>query len=121
MLSILQEMKEKIKAIVQDRAIFSAFVVVLVAIASFGLGRQSVSYEENVEIIPETKTLHAPIASPIVADVEVRYVASKNGTVYHLPHCSGAKRISDANKRFFSSKEDAEAAGLRPAANCKGI
>ncbi len=49
------------------------------------------------------------------------YVASKNGQVYHLPHCSGAKNISEANKITFTSKEEAEAAGYRPAANCKGI
>lgn len=49
------------------------------------------------------------------------YVASKNGTVYHLPWCSGAKRIKEENKRWFASKEEAEGAGLRPASNCKGI
>lgn len=49
------------------------------------------------------------------------YVASRNGTVFHLPTCSGAKRISEANKIWFATKEEALAKGYRPAANCKGL
>jgi methylphosphotriester-DNA--protein-cysteine methyltransferase len=49
------------------------------------------------------------------------YVASKNGTKYHLPWCSGAQRIKDENKVWFKTKEDAEKAGFMPASNCKGI
>lgn len=49
------------------------------------------------------------------------YVASKNGSVYHLPWCSGAKRIKEANKVWFDTKARAEAAGYKPASNCKGM
>jgi hypothetical protein len=49
------------------------------------------------------------------------YVASQGGTTYHLPWCSGAKRIKPENTRWFQTKAEAEAAGLRPAKNCKGI
>ena len=48
-------------------------------------------------------------------------VASKNGTKYHFPWCSGAKTISEANKIYFNSIEEAGAAGYTPAANCKGL
>lgn len=47
-----------------------------------------------------------------------KYVGSKNSNVYHLPDCPGAKRIKEENKRCFSSKEEAEKAGYRPAKNC---
>jgi hypothetical protein len=50
-----------------------------------------------------------------------RYVASKNGSAYHLPWCSGAARIKEENKIWFATKEEAEAAGYRAASNCKGI
>lgn len=50
-----------------------------------------------------------------------RYVASKNGTKYHLPTCPGAKRIKEENKIWFDSKAEAEQAGYEPAKNCKGI
>lgn len=49
------------------------------------------------------------------------YVASKNGAKYHLPTCSGAKRIKEENKIWFNSKQEAEKAGYEPAKNCKGI
>lgn len=49
------------------------------------------------------------------------YVASKKGKKYHLPWCSGGKAISEENKIWFSTKDEAEAAGYEPAKNCKGI
>jgi hypothetical protein len=52
---------------------------------------------------------------------ERSFVASKNGSVYHFPWCPGAKRIKDSNKVWFASREEAEAKGLRPAANCEGL
>ena len=61
-------------------------------------------------------------ASSLKTDkAEGQYVASKNGTKYHLPWCSGAKRIGEANKIWFATKEAAEKAGYTPAANCRGI
>jgi len=49
------------------------------------------------------------------------YVASKNGTKYYLPACGTAKRIKEENKVWFGTKEEAEAAGYGPAANCPGL
>ncbi len=49
------------------------------------------------------------------------YVASKNSDKYHLPDCSGAKRIAEHNKIWFNSKEEAEGLGYQPAGNCPGL
>ena len=49
------------------------------------------------------------------------YVASKNGTKYYLPSCGSSKRIKEENKIWFGTKEEAEAAGYGPAANCPGL
>lgn len=49
------------------------------------------------------------------------FVASKNGTKYYLATCSGAKRITDANKVWFATAAAASAAGYAPAANCPGL
>jgi hypothetical protein len=49
------------------------------------------------------------------------YVASKNGTKYHLPWCGGAKQIKEENKVWFKTKDEAVKAGYTPASNCKGI
>jgi hypothetical protein len=49
------------------------------------------------------------------------YVASKTGSKYYLPSCSGAKRIKEENKVWFEDKAEAEKAGYQPASTCKGI
>ncbi|TSC62722.1 MAG: hypothetical protein G01um101448_259 [Parcubacteria group bacterium Gr01-1014_48] len=58
---------------------------------------------------------------PEVANLGGQYVASKKGTKYHFPWCGGAARISEENKIWFNSKEEAEKAGYTPAGNCKGL
>jgi len=132
MSDILQEIKEKINRLLADPTFFTAGLLILVAVASFGLGRQSVN-RGGLEAITtsqnKTKQSEAGLetttdsAIPAIKTVEsdTFYVASKNGEVYHLPYCSGAKRISEQNKITFKTKAEAEAAGLRPAANCPGI
>lgn len=49
------------------------------------------------------------------------YVASKSGTKYYLPSCGSSKRIKEENRVWFKTKEEAEAAGYAPAANCPGL
>ena len=50
-----------------------------------------------------------------------KYVASKSGSKYYLPDCSGVKRIKEENKVWFGSVEEAKAEGYEPAKNCKGL
>lgn len=127
MTGIIQEIRGKINSWLSDQSLYITMVLILVAAASFGLGRQSIitstmapSRNQATVVTATTKpeaaatTIETPLPSTY-------YVASKNGQVYHLPHCSGAKNISEANKITFTTKEEAEAAGYRPAANCKGI
>jgi hypothetical protein len=49
---------------------------------------------------------------------ETQIVASKNGTRYYLPHCSGINRIKIANRVYFASVSLAEKAGYTKAKNC---
>ncbi|MBP9759816.1 MAG: hypothetical protein KBD24_00415 [Candidatus Pacebacteria bacterium] len=131
-------MKEKIADFLrsrkgQDTAL--VFAVLLLGTISFGLGRLSKEQERQKPV-----TLYMPATTSVVAQIttvlekttpnvipapesssQKQYVASKSGTVYHLPWCSGAQRIKEENKVWFASKEIAEAAGYRPASNCKGI
>ncbi len=115
--------------------IFLVSVVILVGTGSFGLGRMSIkeTRKEEVQIVyqDEKKPAIAAVAtslpvpkqnaSPGAAPQEGRVVASKNGTKYHLPWCPGADRISEGNKIWFASEDEAKKAGYSPAANCKGI
>jgi len=88
--------------------------MVLASSASFGLG-----YLAGIDA-GEGSNANPP--SPEAATGETgKFVASKNGTKYYLPSCSGVSKISEANKVWFASVETAVAAGYAPAANCKGL
>lgn len=83
----------------------------MVAFASFGLGRTSVSNVSVAEIRIEA----------VVDDIDESVVASRSGSKYHYPWCSGAARIKESNKISFESPEAARKAGYEPAKNCKGL
>ncbi len=101
------------------RGILTVSVLLIVSMASFGLG-----YLEGREArngnreVPDERRVATPLGTTAQ---EGKYVASKNGSKYYLTSCSGADRISDANKVWFASAAEAQAAGYTPAANCKGL
>ena len=98
------------------------FIIILVGFSGFGLGRLSkVDVEkEAIEIVfPREINLKEEIAS--VGSLSENVVASKNGSKYHFPWCSGAQQIVEKNKISFNSIEEARRAGYTPAANCKGL
>ena len=131
--------------------VLTVMVVLLASSASFGLGyvtgegkadEEPVRIEQGAASAESTQGLTAAVsAAPLTAKATVvkpakakkaepvgtateatgKYVASKKGTKYHLPTCSGAKTMSPENKIWFTTKEEAEAAGFTPAANCKGL
>ncbi len=90
----------------------SSTSVSLPAAAASASVSKKVSASKAIPVVP---------AGSIVTPKEGKYVASKSGTKYYLPTCSGVKRIKEENKVWFASVEDAQAAGLSPAANCPGL
>ena len=118
--------------------LFLGFILILVAFGAFGLGRLSKIEDSRVPIrienaveFPTTSTVIgktggettqvASVIASFPSSESSQFVGSKSGTKYHFPWCSGAKTISEANKIYFTSKEDAEARGYAPASNCKGL
>jgi len=107
-----------------EKDIILAVVIILVALIGFGLGRLSKIKEGKAPLIVENtqndaNAQIAPSISNTTADGGV--VASKNGTKYHYPWCSGAATIKEENKVTFSTIEEARKAGYLPASNCKGL
>ena len=104
---------------------FIIIVIILVACASFGLGRLSMFYGQKgaLEIVyPEENGAEEQTGLVLGAEATGgQYVASKSGSKYHFPWCAGAQSIKEENKIWFDSKEEAMAAGYAPAANCKGL
>lgn len=103
-------------------------LILLAVLAAYGLGRLHY-YEGNtsvpVKIINPVKQeqITVPEVKGVSAELESQgeVVASKSGTKYHYPWCSGAKQISEKNKITFPSIEEARKAGYTPATNCKGL
>lgn len=126
MISINERFK-KIKTYEADLIISAT--IILVAFLGFGLGRLSKIEEnkapisiENIENIDASviETLETPLGNSIPKS-NGKIVASKSGTKYHFPWCSGALRIKDDNKIWFFSEDEAKKAGYTPATNCKGL
>jgi len=133
----IREKLLKIKGVGERQEVFTILLIILVAFGSFGLGRLSKIADSRVPVVirAEDGAIIGEIgpegevnslgpnntASVLIADQSGRVVASKSGAKYHFPWCSGALRISEANKIWFDSKVEAELAGYTPAANCKGL
>ncbi len=129
----LADFRHKLRQLSDD--LFLGLIIILVAFGSFGLGRLSkiegskmpIQIESATEVTTETFT--GSVQADTVATPQLltstsqtgELVGSKNGTKYHYTWCSGAQRITEANRIYFTSKSDAEARGYTPAINCKGL
>lgn len=121
-------MYEKLKPVLTTDRYFYAVVLILLAVASFGLGRLSAGAPWQVSLPSEPSagiTLQADqsladdrLTIPAEAATESTPVASEHGARYYLPHCSGVGRINPDNLIYFVDTARAEAAGYTPAARC---
>lgn len=134
-------MIEKLKSFLQNDQLFYGFLLLLVGISSFGLGRltddnsiqnrtvsapvakkEAINSKIAVEANQDKPKTNAQEATVIKAKlVSGTVVASKSGTKYHLPDCPGAKQIKPANLISFESEAEAKAAGYSKASNCPGL
>ncbi len=89
---------------------FIAVLFVGVTVIAFSLGRISALEK------PAPGVVYIPSKTR-----EEGVIASKTGTKYHFPWCSGALSIREDNKLYFASALLAQEAGYTPAGNCKGL
>ena len=113
------------------RKFFLSFVIILVALLSFGIGRLSVVRNKEpikIEYDPELTTdnsqptINTNQAASVITATQIQsnttVIGSKNSNKYHYSYCPGAKQIKEENKIVFSTPETAQAAGYTLAANC---
>lgn len=110
--------------------LYTIALIILIGFAGFGLGRLSF-IEDNRKPVkieyPEYLSANASNAGKTIngdnppSIAQGLLVASKNGSKYHFPWCSGGKSISEKNKIWFDSVDEARKAGYTPASNCKGL
>jgi hypothetical protein len=93
-------------------------VVFLVAFSSFGLGRLSATEAAK----PVVSVSQAPMEEEGQGmAIGGLVVASRTGSVYHFPWCSGALQIKAENRIWFKTEETAQNAGYTPSKSCKGL
>jgi len=128
-----QKLRAHLENLLKNDEVFTAALLVLVALTSFGLGRSSVevrsapaavshaerTLQKTEKEVSTRATSYASSSS--MGTTQGTYVASVNGSRYHLPECPGAQSIKEENKVWFQNKADAERAGYTPAQNCDGL
>ena len=111
--------------------LFLIFLIVLISLLSFQLGRISKNASQPIRI---EKAAIQEIFSGQNSDIKTsgdsknrgvenfdfRVVMSKKSTSrkYHFLWCTGAKQIKEENKIYFNSAEEAISTGYTLAANC---
>lgn len=96
-------------------------IIVLVGTGAFGLGRLSMVSEAEkgvnpVQIVGSVERIDESRANP--SQERGNYVASRNGTKYYPYGCASANRISDENKVYFDTKEEAINSGYSASSAC---
>lgn len=113
----------------KGKDILVVIIVILVAVASFELGRMSkgssirglkVEYPENSQNSSETSLSPNTVeASAISVNFDKNFFASKRGKKYYSISCSAGKTIKEQNRIYFKTGEEAEAAGFVLSSACK--
>ena len=103
--------------------LFIAAIIFFTGLSGFGLGRLSVDIKQNqpLSVIQPMSQESSKVSPPNSDKIDKRVMASRNGTTYYYPWCSGAKRIKEENIIWFATKEAALSAGLKASANCSGL
>ncbi len=123
----LLAIKSRSKAYI-GRAVI-CFCILAVSLAGFTLSAQSAdtarpsSVHVTVSPVADTSapvSTGAPSAEPSApAHAQGAYTASSRSDKFHIPSCPSAARISDDNRLWFSSRDEAVAAGYSPCGRCK--
>lgn len=107
--------------------LYLGLCILLIAGIGYNIGRISalqkspLTVGENANIYNTTKTTESKTIQQPSAPRDPRVVATKNSKskVYHYSWCSGASRIKDVNKIWFTTENEAISAGYTLAGNCQ--
>ncbi len=131
---IIDDTSEKSKSTAGSQA-FVPLTIILLILLGFGSWKLSklsaaepaITITTNLELVSNAgsgpsasqTSKNSVQATSTPAAKSGAYVGSRGGTSYYLPTCAGAKRLSEKNKIYFESREEAERLGYKPAKNCK--
>ena len=137
----IHDIPDKIKSRLGSKDAYDiaiVFVVILVGIVSFMLGRLSIGQNSasNVLVSLPNEVNSASVINAKDYDGNLQidesksnsantviekgaFVASKNGTKYYPSNCSSVSRIKEENKVYFNTEQEAKNAGLSRTSTCK--
>lgn len=121
MLGTIQNLLEKFNHACARGHVFMLCLVLLVAVTSFLLGQLAARSTPPPQILIEQHSNPAQVSESTEQAGAKNFVGSTGSDRYHLPDCPGATQIAEANKVWFTSKAEAQAAGYVPAGNCPGL
>lgn len=113
--------------------LYLIFLIILISLLSFQLGKISKSENEPVKIKrasvqeifgdqgdSKVSVQNQESENGGAGKIDFRVVVSKKSTSkkYHFLWCAGAKQIKEENKIYFSSEKEAISAGYNLASNC---
>lgn len=122
----------------KGKDILVVLIVILVGIFSFELGRVSKSGNDGnlqIEYMEPSQTAQGREEGSVIKALEIapqapkssdraenttgkNYFASSRGTKYYSVGCSAGKTIKQENRVYFSTAEEAEAAGYTLSSSC---
>lgn len=87
------------------------------------LSAQNIKNQDDIlssdeEILGTSSGDDTKSVSSNINDEKGDIVASSRGSKYYYTYCSGAKTLSESNKVYFSSEEEAEANGYSLSSSC---
>lgn len=128
MSGIVPNIARRVKEWVHEREgdiflIFGVFLVVLLVFGLFQLRHiQKEAYPIQFRDMGNTEGRESAIqAYRASAGLPGLVAASSKGTRYYYPWCGGITRLSEKNKIWFQTEQEAEAAGYKIASGCDGL
>ncbi len=126
---------EKIKQFFESekgKNAITVFIVILVGLGSFELGRLSKEDKTSgikIEYINQAENQSANVISSVKNSPEKvsittnfggkNFFASNRGNKYYSIGCSGGKTIKQENRIYFATREEAEKAGYELSSSCR--
>ena len=106
----------------KGKDILIVFIVILVGLGSFELGRlskESASEGLKIEYPSQNSNQEANIVSAVNNAPGKNFFASSRGSKYYPITCSAGKTIRIENRVYFTTKAEAEKAGYELSSSCK--
>lgn len=126
---------QKIKQFIESdkgKDILVVAIVILVGLASFGLGRLSKEGSSGLKLEYTGQSANAISASAYSAKNEFtrvtdnnwnnnsgKFFASSRGSKYYPESCSAGQNIKKENRVYFDTREEAQNAGYELSSSCR--